>query len=508
MKGFFRLLFHRVGLVAVGIILQLAVLFAMLRYFWDVAPILDVGMTVLAWALVLYILSDRSNPAYKLAWIILIIGFPVFGVFLYVIFGGNRLSKRLKKKMSGMERTLQTHLQQDEAVMDALRWHEPDAAVQAQYLSNTAHCPVYQNTETVFFPSGEAAIQQMLHELERAERSIYLEYFIIAHGEVWSSVLEILKRKAAEGVDVRLIYDDCGCIRRLDYHYDRELEAFGIQARAFNRFVPLLDSRMNNRDHRKFLIIDGCVGFTGGVNLADEYANLGKRPFGHWKDCAVMLRGDAVWSMTVMFLSMWNYITENRKVDPMPEPVYRPDAVGYVQPYVDSPLDFEAVGRTVFSNMITRSRKRVWIMTPYLIIDDGMAETLTNAAKAGIDVRIITPGIPDKKHVYEMTRANYQALLEGKVRIFEYTPGFIHSKLFLADDDIAAVGTVNLDFRSLYLHFEDGVWIYRGNCMEQIRQDFDETFPMCREVTAEQAREVGLLRKLYRAVLRLLSPLM
>ena len=188
--------------------------------------------------------------------------------------------------------------------------------------------------------------------------------------------------------------------------------------------------------------------------------------------------------------------------------VYRPDAVGYVQPYVDSPLDFEAVGRTVFSNMITRSRKRVWIMTPYLIIDDGMAETLTNAAKAGIDVRIITPGIPDKKHVYEMTRANYPALLEGKVRIFEYTPGFIHSKLFLADDDIAAVGTVNLDFRSLYLHFEDGVWIYRGNCMEQIRQDFDETFPMCREVTAEQAREVGLLRKLYRAVLRLLSPLM
>ena len=425
-----------------------------------------------------------------------------------MIFGGNRLSKRLKKKMSGMERTLQTHLQQDEAVMDALRWHEPDAAVQAQYLSNTAHCPVYQNTETVFFPSGEAAIQQMLQELARAERSIYLEYFIIAHGEVWSSVLEILKRKAAEGVDVRLIYDDFGCIRRLDYHYDRELEPFGIQARAFNRFVPLLDSRMNNRDHRKFLIIDGCVGFTGGVNLADEYANLGKRPFGHWKDCAVMLRGDAVWSMTVMFLSMWNYITENRKVDPMPEPVYRPDAVGYVQPYVDSPLDFEAVGRTVFSNMITRSRKRVWIMTPYLIIDDGMAETLTNAAKAGIDVRIITPGIPDKKHVYEMTRANYPALLEGKVRIFEYTPGFIHSKLFLADDDIAAVGTVNLDFRSLYLHFEDGVWIYRGNCMEQIRQDFDETFPMCREVTAEQAREVGLLRKLYRAVLRLLSPLM
>ncbi len=507
MKGFFKLLFQRVGLVAVGILLQLAALLAMLLWFRDLEPVLTAAMTALSWLLVLYVLADRCNPAYKMAWIILILGLPVLGMFLYVIFGGNRLSKRLKRKMSSMDQTIRRELTQDETVMDALEWHDPGAAVQARYLSNTVHCPVYQNTETEYFSSGEQTISRMRQELEKAEHSIYLEYFIIAEGEVWQSILDILLDKAAQGVDVRLIYDDFGCIRRVGTHYDRELTALGIRAVAFNRFVPMLNSRLNNRDHRKFMIIDGKTAFTGGVNLADEYANRGERPFGHWKDCSILLRGDAVRSMTVMFLSMWNNLTEERRVDPPVEQPYLPQAAGYVQPYVDTPLDYEAVGRTVFSNMITRAHRRVWIMTPYLVIDEGMAETLTNAAKAGIDVRIITPGIPDKAYVYEMTRANYPALLRGKVRIFEYTPGFVHSKLFLADDAVASVGTVNLDFRSLYLHFEDGVWLYRAGCLEQIRADFEQTFPACREITPADCR-VSLPRRFYRAVLRLLSPLM
>ena len=508
MKGFLKLLFSRVGMVSLGILLQLFVLLSSLLWFREYEPVINTVSGVLAWVFVLYILAQKGNPAYKMAWIILILGLPVLGITLYAFFGGSRLSKRLRRKMSEIDRGLEEALSQDEGVLGELTLLDPGAAVQARYLRNTVHCPVYRNTVTDYFPSGEAFFEQVFQSLEGAKRSIYLEYFILEEGEIWNRVLEILIRKAALGVDVRLIYDDFGCIRRLSADYEKRMAELRIQARAFNRFIPILNSRLNNRDHRKLLLIDGVEGFTGGVNLADDYANLGRQPFGHWKDAGIRLRGDGVWSMTAMFLSMWNYITEEKRVDPKPDFGVVPGAVGYVQPYLDSPLDDEAVGRTVFLNIIGRARRYVWIMTPYLIIDEAMAEALTNAAKAGIDVRIITPGIPDKPYVYEMTRANYGPLLEGKVRIFEYSPGFIHSKVFLSDDEAAAVGTVNLDFRSLYLHFEDGVWLYRAGCMGAIRADFDETFPQCREVTLVDARQVHIFHRVYRALLRLISPLM
>ena len=509
MRGFLKLLFSRVGMVSLGILLQLLVIFASLWWFRDYAPVINTVSGVLAWILVLYLLSEPRNPAYRTAWLILVLGLPVFGLTLYLFFGGSRLSKRLRRKMGGIDKTLEDSMRQDEAVMEALGREDPGAAAQARYLSGAVHCPVYQNTVTDYFPSGEDFFAQVCESLERAEKTVYLEYFIVAEGEVWDQILEILTRKAAQGVDVRLLYDDFGCIRRLPGNYARRLEERHIQARAFNRFIPILDSRLNNRDHRKFLLIDGVEGFTGGVNLADEYANRGKHHrCGHWKDAAIRLRGDAVWSMTVMFLSMWNYVAKARSVDLQPQFPPLPQAAGYVQPYLDSPLDDEAVGRTVFRNMIAAARRYVWIMTPYLIIDEAMAETLTLAAKGGIDVRIITPGIPDKTYVHEMTQANYGPLLQGGVRIFAYSPGFVHSKVFLSDDRTAAVGTVNLDFRSLYLHFEDGVWLHRAGCLEAIRADFDATFPQCREITQEEAARVRLPRRLYRSVLRLLAPLM
>ena len=508
MKGFLKLLFSRVGMVSLGILLQLIVLVSSVLWFRDYAPIINTISMVLSWGFVLYLLAGNNNPAYKMAWIILILGFPVLGVSLYLIFGGNRLSKRLRRKMGVIDQSFSASMTQDETVMDELQRLDPDAAVQARYLANTVFCPVYRNTETTYYDTGEEVFSRMLEDLRTAEKTIYLEYFIVAEGKVWGRILSILQAKAAAGVDVRLLYDDFGCIRRLPSDYAARLERMGIRAKAFNRFVPLLDSRLNNRDHRKFMIIDGAVAYTGGVNLADEYANAGDPKLGRWKDCAVRLQGDAVWSMTAMFLSMWNYVTGSRSTDLPPEPARLAAAVGYVQPYLDSPLDDEAVGRAVFSNMITRARRYVWIMTPYLIVDEAMTETLTNAAKAGIDVRIITPGIPDKPYVYELTRANYGPLLEGRVRIFEYSPGFVHSKLFLSDDDSVAVGTVNLDFRSLYLHFEDGVWLYRADCVRDVRADFDRTFPLCREVTLEEARRVRLPRRIYRSLLRLLSPLM
>ena len=508
MKTFLKLLLSRAGMVSLGILLQFFVLFASLIWFREYEPVINTVDAVLSWLLTIYVLSQPGNPAYKTAWIILILGLPVLGLTLYLLFGGSRLSKRLRRKMGDIDKTLENTMLQNESVMDDLRGQDPGAAVQARYLSNIVHCPVYQNTVTDYYPSGESFFAQVYASLEQARKSIYLEYFIVAEGEIWSRVLEILSRKAAQSVDVCMIYDDFGCIQRLPKNYERRLAEMGIRACAFNRFVPILNSRLNNRDHRKLLLIDGVEGFTGGVNLADEYANLGKARFGHWKDAGIRLRGDAVWSMTVMFLSMWNYVARDNCVGERPVFPALPEARGFVQPYLDTPLDDEAVGKIVFSNVITGARSYVWIMTPYLIIDESMAETLTNAAKAGIDVRIITPGIPDKPYVYEMTRANYEPLLKGGVRIFEYSPGFIHSKVFLSDDCTAAVGTVNLDFRSLYLHFENGVWLYRVGCISSIRADFDACFPVCREVTLAEAANINLLRHVYRSILRLLSPLM
>ena len=508
MKGFLKLLLSRAGMVSIGILIQLFMLFASLGWFREYEPIIETVGMVICWLLVLYVLSLPENPAYKTAWIILLLGLPIFGLTLFLLFGGNRLSKRLRRKMGDIDKTLEDTMVQNEAVMARLRELDPGASVQARYLSNTVHCPVYQNTVTDYYASGESFFAQVFDSLERAEKTVYLEYFIIEEGQIWDRILEILTRKAAQGVDVRLIYDDFGCIQRLPKNYKHHLEELGIRACAFNRFIPILNSRLNNRDHRKLLLIDGVVGFTGGVNLADEYANLGPQRFGRWKDAGLCLRGEAVWSMTVMFLSMWNYVANERSM--VQKPIFEAMMVdsGFVQPYLDTPLDDEAVGRIVFSNVITGARDYVWIMTPYLIIDEGMAETLTNAAKAGIDVRIITPGIPDKPYVYEMTRANYEPLLKGGVRIFEYSPGFIHSKVFLSDDVTAAVGTVNLDFRSLYLHFENGVWLYRADCVTCIRADFDTTFLLCREVKLEEASNISLIRRVYRSILRLLSPLM
>ena len=508
MKAFLKTVFSRVGMVSIGILLQLLVLLASLLWFREYAPVINTLSAILSWAFVLYLVAQNGNPAYKLAWIILILGFPVLGATLYLIFGGNKLSPRLRRKMQEIDSTLAAHLHQDPSVLEALEAADPDALVMARYLASTVHCPACRNTETRYFSSGEDFFASVLEDLPKAEHTVYLEYFIVEHGEIWDRILEILKQKAAAGVEIRFLYDDFGCIRRLPRHYDREMEALGIRTRAFNRFVPMLDSRLNNRDHRKFLVIDGKIAYTGGVNLADEYANLGDRRFGRWKDCGVRLAGDAVYPITVMFLSMWNYVSKGEGVDPPPPRALLPRAAGFVQPYLDSPLDEEAVGRNVFINMISRARRYVWIMTPYLIVDEAMAEILTTAAKSGIDVRIVTPGIPDKPTVYEMTRANYEPLLKGGVRIFEYTPGFVHSKLFLADDESVAVGTVNLDFRSLYLHFEDGVWLYRAACVPDVRADFDATFPQCREVTAADAAKVRLPRRLFRAILRLLSPLM
>lgn len=510
MRNLPKLIFNRVVIVSLSILLQIVVLLSGLSWLREYRQWIDVVLTILSWGSVIYIMTDKSNPSYKIAWIVLILAFPVAGIMIYLLFGGNKASSRENRKMERIGRETRSSLPQDAHVLEELK-ARPDAAYNhARYLLNTAHYPIYDNSNAIYYPIGEECFAAMCADLEKAEHYIFLEYFIINKGKMWGTILDILRRKAAQGVDVRVLYDDFGCITRLPGSYPRTLREMGIRACVFKPFIPVLSSRLNNRDHRKLMIVDGKVGYTGGINLADEYINIGSK-FGHWKDCGIRLEGEAVWSMTVMFLTMWDYVDHLEEDLAAFRPFYDEASEGepgFIQPFADSPLDYDDVGAAAFSSLIQSARERVWIMTPYLVLDDKMSQALCNAAKTGVDVRIITPGIPDKWYVYAVTRANYDLLLEAGVRIFEYTPGFIHSKVCFADGRYAVVGTVNLDFRSLYLHFENAVYLCGCEAVEQVESDFLDVFPVCREITVAGSRRVSVIRRLLRTILRLFSPLM
>lgn len=515
MRNFLKMLFSRMVVVALALALQVAALILMLVIFEDYVVFFYAFCLLISLLAVLKIVNDRSNPGYKIAWLIPILLFPIFGGVFYLLFGGNRLGRRTRRKMQKVNEKMKNALPPDPLMLQQLKAENPRAAHQAHYIQNKAFCPPCRHTFTEYLPSGEQKFERLKEELVKAKRYIFLEYFIIQEGIMWDTVLEILKEKVKQGVDVRVIYDDVGSLTTLPYHYERKLEAAGIACCVFNPFVPVLSARLNNRDHRKILVIDGYIGFTGGINLADEYINAYPK-HGHWKDSAILLKGDAVWNLTVMFLSLWEYI---RGVDedydryrPLPEElaaVRVPDEQGgYVQPFADSPLDNEAVGESVYLNMINQAMDYVYITTPYLILDNEMITALGTAAKSGVDVRIITPHIADKWFVHAVTRANYEALVEDGVRIYEYTPGFIHAKTFASDDELGVVGTINLDYRSLYLHFECGTWLYRTPSVLAVKEDFLKTLEVCREITYEDCRKVSKLRLFGRAVLRVFAPLM
>jgi len=508
-----RLMINRVFIFGVSIFIQLVVLIVVIWKFNDYFVYFYTICAVLSAAVVLWLINNtHTNPSYKMAWIIPIMIFPIFGGLFYLLFAGNKITPHERKKMNMLSVTTAELLREGGAdILREVGNISPYAGAQCSYLTNHIKYPAYKNTDVRYFPVGDELFEPYLAELERAEKFIFIEYFIIQSGKFWDSVLDILKRKAASGVDVRVIYDDFGCCMTLPNKYYETLEKYGIKAESFNRVKPILSIRVNNRDHRKITVIDGAVGFTGGINLADEYINAVVK-HGHWKDTAIMLRGDAVWSLTVMFLSMWDYLVN-------PEPgvdyrAYRPvhtgitPSSGYVQPFTDSPLDYEIVGETVYMNMITRAKKYVYITTPYLIIDNEMNTALINAAKCGIDVRIITPFDGDKWYVQAVTRAHYRSLIENGVKIYEYTPGFIHAKSYVCDDEYAVVGTINMDYRSLYLHFENAVWMYRCDCIADIKRDFEETMSKSKLITPETDRRLAYGQSLLRAVLRVFAPLM
>lgn len=504
--------FNRAVVCIIGILLQVAYLVMVFLTFgtlYTYSYFIFLGLGI---ALSLYIYNCDINPSYKMAWIFVILSFPLFGVMFYIFFGNSHSGDRLRKRMMQYSDEARVLLPQNDDLMSQLHRDNSAAEKQAKYLYDYSGYPVYSDTSTTYFPSGEDKFSAMLEELEKAERFIFLEYFIISKGKMWDSVLDILERKVKQGVDVRLIYDDVGCLLTLPYKYNEEMERLGIKCRVFNPFRPVWSAKMNNRDHRKILVIDGHTAFTGGINLADEYINAFEK-YGHWKDSAVMLRGAGVWSFTVMFLTMWSFLEkdsreDHRKFMPRPEDIRNIRSSGIVVPFTDSPLDDEPVGENVYLNIINSAENYVYITTPYLVIDNEMQTALGLAAKSGVDVRIITPHIPDKWFVFAVTRAHYRKLLRYGIKIYEYTPGFIHAKNWVSDDKAAVIGTINLDFRSLYLHFECASFMYRSECIPDIKRDYLDTLKQCQEITYSDCIHISFFRRIGRAVLRLFAPMM
>ncbi|MGM9681678.1 MAG: cardiolipin synthase [Eubacteriales bacterium] len=504
---FLKRILNRLTIVCFALLIQLVWLFFILFYAGEITTVISILLKVLSVLVIAHIINSPSNPSVKLAWIVPILIFPLFGGVIYLLFGVRRNYGYLRKKYEKADQLTEMQKADDSSILKEITEADEHIAGQCRYLSASGF-PVYSHTSAEYFPLGDDNYPVLLEELKKAKRFIFMEYFIIEEGKMWNSILDVLKEKAAQGVDVRLMYDDMGCILKLDKDYNRHLEQCKIKCVVFNRFRPLLSVVMNNRDHRKITVIDGDVGFTGGINLADEYINRVTK-FGHWKDTGIMLKGEAVRNLTLLFLNQWNAM---RPTDESFEPFMPTEAAtlmpsdGYVQPYGDSPLDLEICAENVYLNIINHSSRYLYIFTPYLIIDNETVTALTLAAKRGVDVRIITPAIPDKKIVFQLTRSYYPELIKHGVKIYEYTPGFVHAKSFVCDDEVATVGSANLDYRSLYHHFECGCYLYKSSVVQKVREDFEQTLQKSAPVKHMTIR-VGLLRGLWYALLRLFSPL-
>ena len=505
-RSYKRFLYNRFYAYVFAVLAQLigyGLLLWLFAYNSAYASIVQLVVWILSFVFVLRIINDHDKPSTKLSWIIVILIVPVFGVPMYLVNGRGRPTKKMAKKL---KTSIERNLAKEKEV-----YGEPapvDKGTGSSYLQTVGNYPAL-NGDIAYYKTGEEAFPELLKGLESAEKYIFLEYFIIAHGKMWQSVLKVLLQKAMSGVKVFIIYDDFGCMKMLPPDYERYLESLheNIKCLSFNTVVPIFAVRMNNRDHRKITVVDGKIAFTGGYNLADEYIGE-KIRFGHWKDSGVKITGDAVYPFIRIFANTWNAFRKD-KID-LQE--FLPTLTGEgkakcIQPYDDSPLDNLSVGETVYMDMINRAKKYVYVFTPYLILDDFMRSALCLASLRGVDVRIVTPGIPDKKMIYRLTRAHYGILLKSGVRIYEYTPGFIHSKSIVCDDECAVVGTINLDYRSLYHHFENAVYFEDEQAIAKLKTDCEETFAVSKERTKENTKR-GMIGRLLDSLLRVFETLM
>lgn len=498
----------RILFVGVSLVLQIGWILVTILKLHRYSAVISLLSGIIAAVVVLGLCSKNTNGAFKLPWIILIMALPVMGISLYLLVESNGMAHWSKKRIEQNHKLLRSELTQDPAVLAQLREKDCSAANQSHYLWQHTHNPVCQNTKTTYFGEAKDALEAMKRDLEQAEHFIFMEYFIVEHRESFNGILDILVRKAKQGVEVRLMYDDIGSVGYVNWKFARKMNKLGLRCQVFNPAVPVLNFFMNHRDHRKITVIDGKVGYTGGYNLANEYFGI-TEPFGKWKDTGLRLEGDGVKSLTAMFLELWSF--SSREKDDFSRYLAGNHCVkgeGYVQPFDDNPLLRERAAENVFLNLIGQAKHSIYFITPYLIITDEMCRALTGAAKRGVDVRIITPGIPDKRIVYSVTRSYYPELVRQGVRIFEYTPGFCHAKQCVCDGVAAVIGTSNLDYRSLYLHFENDVLLYDCEAVRQMEQDFLEMFPICREISWEDCAGRSVFLQLWHHVLRLFAPML
>ncbi len=494
-------------LVIIGLMIAIQLIWLLILFFQltQYGSWISISFTALSLIIELYLISKDGNPSYKILWLLFIGALPVLGGLMYLIFGDKRPSRNMRRQLLKGKRAVGARIP-TESVLGKL----PSRTAELGFYVENCGFPMYENSQVEYYSVGDDMFPQLLEDLRHAEHYIFMEYFIIADGVMWNSIKEILMEKAASGVEVRFVYDDLGSIGCLPKELRKELAAAGVQVMAFNPFRPALSAVMNNRSHRKITVIDGYIAYTGGLNLADEYINQKER-FGHWKDTAVRIYGEAVYSFTVMTLELWNafHDTDDKceqyrphRWHPAPFP-----SDGFVQPYCNSPFDNETFAQDIYLDLLSQAERYVYIFTPYLAIDEEMQHALCRTAKRGVDVRIVTPGIPDKRMVYSLTRSYYEQLIRAGVRIYEYTPGFIHAKSYLVDDHIGVVGTINMDYRSLYLHMECAVMLSECSALEKLKLDCLLTIEKSRRVTLKDCKDHRRTR-LWQAILRTISPLL
>ncbi|MBQ9632992.1 MAG: cardiolipin synthase [Lachnospiraceae bacterium] len=507
----------RMAFTVLSMMVEFAIFLMLFTYLGKHASIVIEAMHIFSLLLVFVIYGQRQSPSFKMPWIMLILTLPVFGILLYLLIGLNGSTHRMQKEYEGLDKKLLPLLPEDEKVIEKERKRDVRIANLSHYIRRNSGFPVYADTRITYYDDAAEGIEAQKGELKKAERFIFMEYHAIEDAQSWRAIEDILVQKAASGVEVRVFYDDMGSIGFINTDFVEKLKNKGIQCQVFNAFAPGMNIFLNNRDHRKITVIDGKVGFTGGYNLANEYFHV-TEPFGFWKDTGVRLVGRAVDSLTVMFLEMWNAIAKKKDADkdfekylrqiPESEGPAADEEVGFVQPYADSPLDDVLLGEDVYLSMSEMATDYIWFVTPYLIITDEMTRILSLAARRGVDVRIITPGIPDKKIIYSVTRSYYNGLVRNGVRIFEYTPGFCHAKMSITDDIAATCGTINMDYRSLYHHFENGCLIADCEAVGQIRRDFEKMFAESKDVSEYYRTGRGAFLRIGQMILRLFAPLM
>ena len=508
-RGLLHFIFGRSLLVVLMLAVQIALLVGVFNSLQSAMPYYYATLILLYGSMILHVVNKSSEPFTKITWILLVVLAPPLGLALYLFvemdIGHRVLNRRLGELMEKSAALLPAERPVPEGMITAA----PELEGLSRYAWAHGRYPVYGNTAVRYLSSGEASLEAMLEDLRQAQDFIFLEFFIIDEGYMWGRVLQVLEEKVRQGVEVRVMYDGTCALFRLPYRYPELLEKLGIQCKMFSPIRPMISTHYNNRDHRKILVVDGRVAYTGGVNLADEYVNKLNR-FGHWKDVSIRLEGEAVRSFTLMFLQMWNVDgTADEFSRYLDAPGARAvDAPGWVLPYGDSPLDSERVGELVYMDILNRAQRYVHIMTPYLILDSEMVTALTFAAKRGVEVCVLLPHVPDKKYAFALAKTHYKELLLAGVRIFEYTPGFVHAKVFVSDDCKGVVGTINLDYRSLFLHFECAAYLRDVPALADIEKDFQSTLKQCQEIRIEDLKKVKWTTRVAGWLLKVFAPVM